>query len=79
MSIPSAQVNVGRGGKAEGYEQLLTGQGAASGASVRLHTLEFLSHWFIVFTGESSSRLFGTLKSLKQKGAWFDSENGYDA
>jgi hypothetical protein len=71
-----AWVNAGRGGKVEGYEQLLAGLGTAPGPSVRLHTVEFISHWYIAFTNEASTRLFGILKSPKRKEAWFDPERG---
>lgn len=73
-----AKINAKRGGKVEGYDQLLPSLEGASVPSVRLHVLEFLSHWYIAFTDETSSHLFGILKSKKQKDARFDPVKGHD-
>ena len=73
-----ARINADRGGKVEGYELLLPALEAAPVLSVRLHSLEFFTHWFVAFTDESSTRLFGILKSPKQKGAWYVPGEGYD-
>jgi hypothetical protein len=73
-----ARINAERGGKVEGYEHLLPALAAAPVPAVRLHSLEFLSHWFVLFTDESSTYLFGILKSSKQKAAWYDPASVYD-
>jgi len=39
---------------------------------VRLESWELLSRWFIIFTGEKYSFLFGVLELPKKKVAWFD-------
>lgn len=66
-------------GAVEGFDELLPGLKVASGPSVRLHSLEFVSHWYVVFTDESISEMFGILKSPKKKAAWFDPARGYVA
>ena len=71
-----ARIKEKRGGHVEGYEQLLPALTAASIPMVRLHALEFLSHWFVAFTDESFTRLFGVLKSREQKDAWYDPAKG---
>ena len=65
-------------GVAEGFDDLLPSLKAATIARVRLHSLEFLSHWFTIFTDESTSHLYGVLKSPKQKAALYDPVKGYD-
>lgn len=62
----------------EGYDTLLLSLKAATVSAVRLQSLEFLSHWFILFTNESTSHLYGILKSPKKKAAWFNPITGYD-
>ena len=73
-----ARINADQGGEVEGYKRLLPALEAAHVRSVRLHSLEFFSHWFVAFTDESSTRLFGILKSPKQKEAWYVPGEGYD-
>ena len=73
-----ARINAKRGGMVEGYDELLPALKSASVSSVRLYSLEFLSHWFVVFTDDSSSNLFGVLRSPKKKEAWYDPSKGYD-
>lgn len=72
-----ARINARKGGPVEGYSYLLPALEAANVPSVRLHSLESLSHWFIVFTDESSSLLFGLLKSPKMRAAWYDPAKGF--
>lgn len=72
-----ARINVRRSGKVEGFSNLLPSLEAASVSSVRIHSLEFLSNWFIAFTDESSSFLFGILKLPKEKAAWNDYSKGF--
>jgi hypothetical protein len=73
-----ARINAARGGNVEGYEQLLPALEGAALSSVRLHALEFLSHWFIAFTDEAITCLLGILKSRKHEEAWYDPAAGYD-
>ena len=73
-----ARGNADRGGRVEGYEHLMPALEAAAVLTVRLHTLEFCSHWFVAFTDESSAHLFGILKAPNQKDAWNDPVRGYD-
>jgi hypothetical protein len=64
------------GGSVKGFDELLPSlKAAADISSVRLHSLEFLSRWFTVFTDEGSSKLLGILESPKKKAAWFDPAN----
>jgi len=65
-------------GVVEGFDALLPALKAAAGASVKVHSLEVVSHWYMVFTDESIADLFGILKSPKKKAAWFDPVKGYD-
>ncbi len=65
-------------GAVEGFESLLPALKAAAAPSVKLHSLEFLSHWYVAFTDESVSGLLGVLKSPKRKAVWFDPAKGYD-
>ncbi len=64
-------------GAVEGFEHLLPALKAAPVSSVRLHSLEFVSQWYVIFTDESVSDMLGILKSPKQKAAWFDQAKGY--
>jgi hypothetical protein len=64
-------------GAVEGFENLLPALKAAPVPSVRLHSLEFVSHWYVIFTDESVSDMLGVLKSPKKKAAWFDPVKGY--
>jgi hypothetical protein len=73
-----ALINAQRGGMVESYDELLPALKSAFVSSVRLYSLEFLPHWFIVFTDDSSSNLFGVLRSPKKKEAWYDASKGYD-
>ena len=73
-----ARSNEKRSGKVEGYGDLLPSLEAAAVPSVRLHSLEFLSRWFIAFTDESRSVLFGMLKSPKKEAAWYDPAKGFE-
>lgn len=73
-----ARINEKRGGRVEGYEILLPALAEASVGSVKVHSLEFLSVWFVAFTDESVSNLFGLLKSPKEKEVWFDPVKGYE-
>lgn len=67
------------GGSVKGFDELLPSlKAAATVSSVRLHSLEFLSGWFTVFTDKGSSQLLGILESPKKKAAWFDPAKGYD-
>jgi hypothetical protein len=65
-------------GIVEGFDDFLPSLKAISTESVKMHSLEFLSHWYEIFTDESTSLLYGILKSPKKKAAWFDSNRGYD-
>jgi hypothetical protein len=65
-------------GAVTGFEHLLPALKAAPVASVRLHSLEFVSHWYVVFTDDSVSDMLGILKSPKKKAAWFDPAKGYE-
>jgi len=73
-----ARINAKRGGKVEGYSELLAALEAAAIPSVRLHLLEFLSHWYIAFTDEPATHLLGVLKSPKTEAAWYDPAKGYE-
>ncbi len=65
-------------GIVKGFDELLPALKATTVPSVKVHSLEFLSQWFTIFTDESTSQLFGILKSPKRKAAWFDMVKGYD-
>jgi hypothetical protein len=65
-------------GLVEGFDALLPALQAASVPLVKLHSLEFVSHWYVVFTNEATSELVGILKSPKKKAAWFDPVKGYE-
>jgi hypothetical protein len=66
------------GGEVEGFDDLLSALKASSDLSVKLHPLEFISHWYVVFTDESTSRLHGILKSPKNNIASNDSARSYE-
>ena len=65
-------------GMVKGFDELLPALKALTIPSVQLHSLEFLSQWFTVFTDASTSALLGILKSPKKKAVWFDPIKGYD-
>jgi hypothetical protein len=65
-------------GVVEGFDDLLPALKAASVQSVKVHPLEFVSHWYVIFTDESSTELFGILKSRKKSAAWFNPVNGHE-
>jgi hypothetical protein len=73
-----AQINAElNDGVVEGFDELIPALQDAPGPSVKLQALEFVTHWFVVFSDESMSYLFGILKSPKKKSAWFDPLKGY--
>jgi len=62
-----------------GFEDLLGSlNNAPKDSFVKIDSLEALSKWFIIFSGEEYSVLFGILESPKKKVAWFDPVKGYD-
>ncbi len=73
-----AQINAElNNGVVEGFDELMPALRDAPGPSVKLQALEFVSHWYVVFSDESMSLLFGILKSAKKKATWFDPVKGY--
>jgi hypothetical protein len=73
-----AQVNAGlKDGVVEGFDELMPALRDAPGPSVKVQALEFASHWYVVFSDEAMSHLFGILKSPKRRAAWFDPVQGY--
>ena len=61
-----------------GYDTLLPALENAGVPSVKLYSLELIDRWFVIFTDEATSRLFGVLNCPKRKAAWFQPETGYD-
>ena len=76
-----AQINSDlNGGAIEGFEELLIELRAIGNpCPVKLHSIECLSRWFILFTDESELLLFGILESPKRKRVWFDPVKGYES
>jgi hypothetical protein len=65
-------------GVVEGFDDLLPALKAATVQSMRLHLLEFVSHWYVIFADESFTEMFGILKSPKKRAAWFNPVDGYE-
>jgi hypothetical protein len=62
----------------KGYETLLPALEEAEVQNVRIHRLELLSKWYVLFTDEDVSCLLGLLHRPKKKADWSNSETGYD-
>ena len=62
----------------KGFETLIPALENANVEAVRIISLELLSKWYLVFTDNAISELFGVLDCPKKKAAWFNPETGYD-
>jgi|SRR3989338_2710762 len=56
--------------RVEGYEFLLSSLENSTDQFWQVHSLEFLSFFFLVYTDQSCSRLFGVLKFQKIADRW---------
>jgi hypothetical protein len=69
---------VNDGGIIKGYDTLIPALKNSGVLDVKIYSFELLARWFVIFTDETTSRLFGVLNCPKRKAAWFNPETGYD-
>jgi hypothetical protein len=62
----------------KGFETMLPALETANVQAVRIISLELLTKWYVVFTDNAISELFGILDCPKEKAAWFNPKTGYN-
>jgi hypothetical protein len=61
----------------KGFETLISALENANVQIVRIISLELLTKWYVVFTDNAISELFGILDCPKERDGWFNRKTGY--